>query len=56
MTIEDTILPEERINVKGLFLKIFKLSELQIFTSNLFHSVTANGRKEFRKKLCFTLN
>ena len=41
---------------KSVFLKIFKLSELRIFRSSLFHSITAEGKKEFRKKLCFTLN
>ena len=41
---------------KSVFLKIFKLSELRIFRSSLFHSITAEGKKEFWKKLCFTLN
>ena len=41
---------------KSVFLKIFKLSELQIFMSSLFHLITAEGKKEFWKKLCFTLN
>ena len=41
---------------KSVFLKIFKLSELRIFRSSLFHSITAEGKKEFRNKLCFTLN
>ena len=53
-----TLLLEGRINFKTakLFLKIFKLSELRRFRSNLLHSMTAEGKKEFRKKLCFTLN
>ena len=51
-----TLFPEGRINFKRLFLKTFKLSELRIFRSNLFHSMTVEGKKEFRKKLCFTLN
>ena len=51
-----TLFPEGRINFKRLFLKIFKFSELQRFRSNLFHSMTPEGKKEFRKKLCFTLN
>ena len=37
-------------------MKIFKLCELQIFRSNLFHWITAEGKKKFRKKLCFTSN
>ena len=32
---------------------MFKLSELRIFGSNLFHSMIAEGKKEFRKKLSF---
>ena len=41
---------------KSVFLKIFKLSELRIFRFSLFHSITAEGKKEFRKNLCFILN
>ena len=41
---------------KSVFLKIFKLSVLRIFRSSLIHSITAEGKKEFWKKLCFTLN
>ena len=44
------------MKLKSVFLKIFKLSELRIFRSSLFHSITAEGKKEFRKRLCFTLN
>ena len=51
-----TVLPEGRVKFKSVFLKIFKLSELQIFMSSLFHLITAEGKKEFWKKLCFTLN
>ena len=51
-----TLLPEGRLNFKRLFLKIFKLSELRIFRSNLSHSVIAEGKKEFRKMISFTLN
>ena len=51
-----TLLPEGRINFKRRYLKIFKLSELRIFRSNLFHSMTTEGKKKFWKKLCFTLN
>ena len=48
-----TLLPEGRINFKRLFLKIFKLSELRIFRSNLFDSMIAEGKKEFRKRLFY---
>ena len=51
-----TLLPEGCVNFERLFLKIFKLSELGIFRSNLFHLMTTEGKKEFRKKLCLTLN
>ena len=51
-----TLLPELRMNFKKLFSKISKISELQIFRSNLFHLMTAEGKKEFQKKLCFILN
>ena len=51
-----TVLPEGRMKFKSVFLEMFKLSELQIFMSSLLHSITAEGKKEFRKKLWFTLN
>ena len=51
-----TVLPEGCMKFKSIFLKIFKLFELRIFRSSLFHSTTAEGKKEFWKKLCFTLN
>ena len=51
-----TLFPEGCINFRRIFLKTFKLSELRIFRSNLFHSITKEGKKVFRKKLCFTLN
>ena len=50
------VLSEGRMKFKIVFLKIFKLSELRMFRSSLFHSITAEGNKKFRKKLCFTLN
>ena len=37
------------------FLNIDKLSELQMAGSSLFHSEIVEGKKEFLKKLCFTL-
>ena len=51
-----TLFPEERINFKSFFLKINKFSELRVFWSSLFHSITTEGKNEFWKKLCFTLN
>ena len=51
-----TLLPERRINFKSFFVKIFKFSGLLIFWSSLFHSITAEGKNEFWKKLCLTLN
>ena len=37
------------------FLKILRLSDFWIFLSNLFYSMTVEGRKEFLKQSCFTL-
>ena len=51
-----TLFPEGRISFKRPFLKTFELSQLQIFSSNMFRSMTAEGKKEFGKKLCFILN
>ena len=51
-----TLLPEGRIKFKSVFLEIFTLSELRIFRSSLFHSITAEGKKKFRNNLCFTFN
>ena len=51
-----TLSPEGLINFKSFFLKINKFSELRIFRSTLFHSITTEGKNEFLKKLCFTLN
>ena len=42
-----TVLPEERMKFKSVFLKTLKLSELRIFKSSLFHSIAAEGKKEF---------
>ena len=50
------VLAEGRMKFKNVFLKIFKLSELRIFRPSLFHLITAEGKMEFRKKLCLTLN
>ena len=46
-----TLLSEGRINFKRLFFKIFRLSELRIFRSILFHSMTAE--KGISKKIMF---
>ena len=51
-----TVLLEGRMKFKSVLLKIFKLSELRIFRFSLFHSITAEGKKEFWKKLFFILN
>ena len=48
-----TLLPEGRINLKRLFLKKLKFSELRIFRSMLFHSITAEGKNEFLQKVMF---
>ena len=34
-------------NHKNLFLTVLRISELRIFWSSLFHSITAEGKKEF---------
>ena len=44
-----------RINFKILFLKAEKVSEFLIFKSKLCHSVTVDGKKEFRKELCVVM-
>ena len=51
-----TLLPKGRTNFKRPFLKVFKLSELRMFRSSLFHSMTVEGKKELWIKLCSTLN
>ena len=44
------------MNCKVLFLKRARLSELLILLPRLFHSITEDGKNEFLKKLCLTLN
>ena len=44
-----------RLNCKMLLLKRARLSELLILL-RLFHSITVDGKNEFLKKLCLTLN
>ena len=51
-----TVLPEGLMKFKSIFLNIFKFSELGIFRSSSFYSITAEWKKEFWKKLRFTLN
>ena len=48
-----TLFPEGRINFKRLFLKTFKLSELRTFRSNLFLSMTTEGKKIILTKIMF---
>ena len=43
------------INFRILFLKALKLPTFSMLWSRLFHPVTAEGEKEFLKKLCFVL-
>ena len=43
------------INFKTLFLKILRLGVFWISESSLFHSIMADRRKVFLKKLCLTL-
>ena len=40
---------EERRNLKTLPLKLVRLSELRMFKSSLFHSITIEGKKEVLK-------
>ena len=51
-----TLFLQGRINFKSFFLKIFRFYELHIFWFSLFHSITTEGKKEFWKNVCFTLN
>ena len=44
------------MNLRICFLKALTDSEFRILLSSLLHSITANGKKEFRKYSCLTLN
>ena len=44
------------MNCKMLFLKLAKLSELLILLSRFFDSIAVDGKNEFLKKVCVTLN
>ena len=45
----ETVLPERCMKFKSVFLKIFQLSELQMFRSSLFRSITVEAKKELWK-------
>ena len=45
-----------RKNCKMLFLKRVKLSELLMLLPRLFNLNTVDGKNEFLKKVCLTLN
>ena len=45
----ETGLPERCMKFKSVFLKIFQLSELQMFRSSLFRSITVEAKKELWK-------
>ena len=44
------------INLRICFLKALTDSEFRILLSSLFHSITVDGKKEFQKYSCLTLN
>ena len=44
------------MNCKMLFLKRARLFELLTLLSRLFHSIAVDGKNEFLKELCLTLN
>ena len=46
-----TVLPEARMKFEKVFVKIFKPTELQIFRSSLFHSITPEGKKGIFKEI-----
>ena len=45
-----------RMNCTMVFLRRAKLSEVLILSPWLFHSITVDGKNEFLKKVCLTLN
>ena len=45
-----------RLNCKMLFLNRARLPELLILLSRLLHSIMEDGKNEFLKELCLTLN
>ena len=44
------------MNLRICFLKALSDSAFRILLLSLFHSVTVDGKKEFRKYSCLTLN
>ena len=44
------------MNLRICFLKALTDSEFRILLSSLFHSITVDGKKEFQKHSCLTLN
>ena len=44
------------VNLRICFLKALTDSEFRILLWSLFHSITVDGKKEFRKYSCLTLN
>lgn len=46
-----TLLGDSRINFNRLFLKTPRLVTVQRLRSGLFHSITADGKTEFLKRL-----
>ena len=44
-----TLLLKGRINFKSFYLKIFRFFEFHIFWFSLFHTITAEGKKNFGK-------
>ena len=43
------------MNARISSLRTLKLSHFRRLTSNLFHSIIVDGKKEFLKKLCLVL-
>ena len=47
----NTLFGDGLINFNKFFLKTLRLAALRRLGSNLFHSITVDGKKEFLKKL-----
>ena len=43
------VLPEGRMKLKSFFLEMLELFELRMFSSSLFHSITAEGKRNFER-------
>ena len=48
----NTLFGDGLINFNKFFLKTLRLAALRRLGSNLFHSITVDGKKEFLKNLC----